>query len=73
MNKDFDDLLQEQIPKLRSKVDEILKKSGQGIEAYGAEKLFGEVYDLLPLAVRLVIKKDKFVSFCIANQNQFLA
>ncbi len=73
MKKELDDLLQEQNPKLRSKVDEILEKSGQGIEAYGPEKLFGQVYDLLPFAVRVVIKKDKFVSFCIANQNQFLA
>lgn len=72
MNTDIEHLLREQIPKLKSKVQEILQKSGKGIDAYGPEKLFEQVHELLPFPVRALIKKDRFVAFCVKNKSHFL-
>lgn len=65
-------LLDEQLPKIRARMRETLERSSKSIDEYGAEKLFGEIHGFLPLAVRLVVRKKRFVRFCMENRDKLI-
>lgn len=60
-------------PEIKRAAIDILAKSGQSIDEYGAEKLFGKIHGLLPLAIRVVIRRPRFVDFCIHNQDRLMS
>ena len=37
----------------------------------GAKAAFTKLYTILPIPIRLLVKEEKFVSFCIQNQDKF--
>lgn len=60
------------MPLIREKLGEILGKAGQSIQQYGVERAFGTVHKQLPLPVRIVLPKKRFVEFCVAHQHQLV-
>jgi hypothetical protein len=65
-------LLEEQLPKIKTRIRETLERSSKSIDEYGAEKLFGEIHGFLPLAFRVVIRKKRFVRFCMENRDKLI-
>lgn len=65
-------LLEQQLPKIKAKLNETLAKSSKSIDEYGAEKLFEEIHGFLPIPVRIVVRKKRFVRFCMENRDKLI-
>lgn len=52
------------LPQLKDKSREILQDNKK------LEPILAKTYDLLPLTVRLIVGKDKFVFFCINQKDK---
>lgn len=67
-------LLEEYLPKIRaivqSKIGSLAQEVVQNDESMSL--IFSKLYEALPLAVRLVIKQDKFVAFCMENRDKLI-
>lgn len=56
------------LPAIKKHVQDLPAKAGQSIQQYGVEKLLEDVHALLPLPVRLVVRKQRFIKFCMNHQ-----
>lgn len=56
------------VPLIREKAQEILGKTGTTILEYGVERLLIKIHGLLPWPFRLVVRRKRFVAFCLAHE-----
>ena len=73
-NQQAEKIIAEQWPRIQeifqNKVGPTALAAAKNDKALGT--IFEQVYKLLPLPVRLVVKKDVFVKYCFANRDKLI-
>ncbi|KAB2925534.1 MAG: hypothetical protein F9K30_07705 [Dechloromonas sp.] len=69
------ELLEAQLPRVRAKLEERLGPTTR--ELIGDDALMtrclGEAYEFLPAPVRMMVKRERFVSFCLERRDRLIA
>ena len=60
--------IREVIPMIRAKAQEILGKTGATVVEFGVERLLGRIHGLMPFPFRIVVRKRKFIAFCLQHE-----
>ena len=62
-------------PEIKAKVQEQIAKMGKkasDLDDKTWEKVFGIAHGQLPLPVRIVLKKDRFIGYCMENKGKLI-
>ena len=62
-------------PEIKAKVQKQIAKMGKkasDLDDKAWEKVFSIVHGQLPFPVRVILKKDRFVSYCMKNKDKLL-
>ncbi|MCL2295357.1 MAG: hypothetical protein FWC36_10945 [Spirochaetes bacterium] len=74
LNKQIEKTIEEHWPQIQKifqeKVGPAALAAAENDKA--VEAIFSLVYQGLPFPVKLVVKKDAFVNFCLANRDRFI-
>ena len=71
----MDNLITEHLPKIREDVRSRLKTMGGDMKTPSDDeltKILREVYKLLPMPVRMLLKQDRFVALCLKYKDQLI-
>ena len=68
------DMLEQQLPKVQALVSAQLGSRGREIAADEAllTRCFGNAYEFLPAPVRMLVKRERFVAFCLDNRHRLV-
>ena len=74
LNQQVEKSIEEHLPKIQEALQKTVSEPAlvAAKDDAACEVMFTQVYKILPLPVRLLVKKDVFVKYCIANRDKLI-